>query len=218
MTDGNTIIVAMVVGAVIAYFFLDFIYGKIWRDGMVSKLPEEPQNEDDDEWTGPVPELSGELKEIPSLSIVAGPRDGAKWQSRVKQELASLVKYIEITKKSDSLWFSIQPLNKECTKWQGTCWQIHNLVKYEFDVEFEIPVTYPKTPFEIVIKELDGKTVKMYRGGKICLSAHFKPLWAKNVPRFGIAHALSSGLAPWLAAEVPHLVEAGIITDKKKGS
>jgi hypothetical protein len=103
----------------------------------------------------------------------------------------------------------------------------------------------------------------MYRGGKICLTIHFKPLWAKNrcaplcccsacacfsagtaffvraclhararpkrararrraaearplgtplpaaSPHFGFAHALCLGLAPWLAAEVPYLVEAG---------
>ncbi|KAM3004831.1 hypothetical protein FF2_035034 [Malus domestica] len=41
---------------------------------------------------------------------------------------------------------------------------------------------------------------KDVRGGKICLTVHFKPLWAKNCPRFGMAHALCLGLAPWLAA------------------
>jgi len=86
--------------------------------------------------------------------------------------------------------------------------------KYEFQFNFEIPITYPVTPFEIVLPELDGKTVKMYRGGKICLSAHFKPLWSKNVPRFGVAHALALGLAPWLAAEVPNLVDAKLILPK----
>ena len=25
----------------------------------------------------------------------------------------------------------------------------------------------------------------MYRGGKICLTDHFKPLWGRNVPKFG---------------------------------
>ncbi len=44
------------------------------------------------------------------------------------------------------------------------------------------------------------------------LSAHFKPLWAKNVPHFGIAHALAMGLGPWLAAEVPHLVDSGLLS------
>jgi ufm1-conjugating enzyme 1 len=85
--------------------------------------------------------------------------------------------------------------------------------KYEFDLEFDIPVSYPATPFEIVLPELDGKTPKMYRGGKICLSLHFKPLWSKNVPHFGIAHALALGLGPWLAAEIPVLVDAGLVGD-----
>ena len=41
---------------------------------------------------------------------------------------------------------------------------------------------------------------------------HFKPLWGKNVPQFGIAHALALGLAPWLAAEIPHLVGKATVT------
>ena len=79
-------------------------------------------------------------------------------------------------------------------------------------------MTYPTTAPEIVLPELDGKTAKMYRcvdhtihiactlqctdarvsccysGGKICLTDHFKPLWARNVPHFGIAHALALGV------------------------
>lgn len=47
---------------------------------------------------------------------------------------------------------------------------------------------------ELCIPELEGKTSKMYRGGKICLTIHFAPLWQKNVPRFGIAHALALGV------------------------
>lgn len=39
-------------------------------------------------------------------------------------------------------------------------------------------------------------------------------LWAKNAPHFGIAHALCLGLGPWLAAEIPHMVETGAITHK----
>ena len=65
-------------------------------------------------------------------------------------------------------------------------------------------MTYPATAPEIELPELDGKTAKMYRGGKICLTIHFKPLWAKNQPHFGIAHALCLGLAPWMAAEACH--------------
>ena len=36
--------------------------------------------------------------------------------------------------------------------------------------------------------------VSSFRGGKICLTDHFKPLWAKNVPKFGIAHAFALGV------------------------
>lgn len=101
---------------------------------------------------------------------------------------------------------------------------MNNLLKYEFQVEFEvrtpiasriryillaemvtqfqIPVTYPATAPEIALPELDGKTAKMYRGGKICLTDHFKPLWARNVPKFGIAHAMALGVSDGLAADI----------------
>lgn len=55
-------------------------------------------------------------------------------------------------------------------------------------------MTFPTTAPEIALPELDGKTAKMYRGGKICLTDHFKPLWARNVPKFGIAHAMALGV------------------------
>ena len=87
-------------------------------------------------------------------------------------------------------------------QWSGTCWYVHDLLRYEFAFEFETPATYPATAPEIRIPALDGKTAKMYRGGAICLTLHFKPLWGKNAPHFGVAHALCLGLAPWLAAEV----------------
>eukprot|EP01099_Mayorella_cantabrigiensis_P003773 TRINITY_DN2846_c0_g1_i1.p1 TRINITY_DN2846_c0_g1~~TRINITY_DN2846_c0_g1_i1.p1 ORF type:complete len:176 (-),score=49.20 TRINITY_DN2846_c0_g1_i1:218-703(-) len=151
------------------------------------------------------------LKQIPLLTVNAGPRDGEKWIERLKEEYASLIQFVKMNKSSDNDWFSISS-NKTGTKWTGKCWYIHNYKKYTFDLQFDIPVTYPATPFEIEIPELDGTTSKMYRGGKICLTIHFKPLWAKNVPRFGIAHALAMGLAPWLASEIPHLVEAGVLS------
>lgn len=50
-----------------------------------------------------------------------------------------------------------------------------------------------------------------YRGGKICLDAHFRPLWARNVPHFGIAHAMALGMGPWLAVEIPSLIANGKI-------
>ncbi|KAL7737606.1 hypothetical protein ACLKA6_007717 [Drosophila palustris] len=155
------------------------------------------------------------LSSIPLLQIRAGPREKDVWVQRLKEEYQALIKYVENNKQSGSDWFRLES-NKEGTKWFGKCWYMHNLLKYEFDIEFDIPVTYPTTAPEIALPELDGKTAKMYRGGKICLTDHFKPLWARNVPKFGIAHAMALGLAPWLAVEVPDLIEKGIITYKDK--
>mmetsp|Transcript_16647 Transcript_16647/g.28850 ORF Transcript_16647/g.28850 Transcript_16647/m.28850 type:complete len:172 (-) Transcript_16647:292-807(-) len=151
------------------------------------------------------------VQKIPLLTVRAGPRDGEAWINRLKEEYSALIKFIEINKEQDNDWFRIES-NKNGTKWFGKCWHIHNLVRYEFDLQFDIPVTYPETAPEIELPELDGKTAKMYRGGKICLTVHFHPLWARNVPHFGLAHALALGLGPWLAAEVPQLITAGKIS------
>ena len=50
---------------------------------------------------------------------------------------------------------------QEGTRWFGKCWYFHDKLKYEFDVEFDIPVTYPDTAPEIALPELDGKTAKV---------------------------------------------------------
>ncbi|RZC34297.1 UFC1 domain containing protein [Asbolus verrucosus] len=174
------------------------------------------------------------LSSIPLLKTKAGPRDKELWVERLKEEYQSLIKvtprnpaditslspphmlqYVQNNKDADNDWFRLES-NKEGTKWFGKCWFIHDLLKYEFDVEFDIPVMYPTTAPEIALPELDGKTAKMYRGGKICLSDHFKPLWARNVPKFGIGHAMALGLGPWLAVEVPDLIAKGVITYKEK--
>lgn len=155
--------------------------------------------------------------------------------------------YVQINKDNGNDWFTIES-NKEGTRWHGKCWHFHNRLRHEFAFEFDLPATYPAAAPEIKIPELEGKTAKMYRGGKICLTVHFNPLWSKNVPHFGIAHALALGvrarppriargrgagasargwllrahallpsalfpqLGPWLAAEVPDLVENGFIS------
>lgn len=82
------------------------------------------------------------------------------------------------------------------------------------DINFQIPVTYPITAVEVALPELDGKTAKMYRGGKICLTTHFNPLWIKANGKFGIAHILNLGLLPWLAVEIPELADKGLIKPK----
>ncbi|KAM1118899.1 hypothetical protein COP2_044372 [Malus domestica] len=71
-----------------------------------------------------------------------------------------------MNKSNDNDWFRISAANPKGTRWTGKCWYVYNLLKYEFDLQFNILITYPKR--------------SMYRGGKICLTVHFKPLWAKN--------------------------------------
>eukprot|EP00474_Spongospora_subterranea_P009293 CRZ09751.1 hypothetical protein [Spongospora subterranea] len=156
-------------------------------------------------------------KKIPLLTIRAGPRDGDQWIERVKQELKALIKYVQLNKEADHDWFKISA-DKTGVNWSGTCWYVHsNHLKYEFQLKFQIPVSYPESPIELELPELEGKTPKMYRGGKICLDVHFKPLWAQNVPKYGIAHALALGLGPWLAAEIPLLIESGNVKHKMLG-
>ncbi|XP_060835576.1 ubiquitin-fold modifier-conjugating enzyme 1 [Rhopalosiphum padi] len=155
------------------------------------------------------------LSSIPLLKTKAGPRDVDLWPQRLKEEYQSLIQYVQNNKAADNDWFRLES-NKEGTKWFGKCWVFQNQLKYEFDIEFDIPVTFPSTAPEIALPELDGKTAKMYRGGKICLSDHFKPLWARNVPKFGISHALALGLGPWLAVEIPDLIAKGVVKYKEK--
>uniref|UniRef100_A0A4X1VRN9 Ubiquitin-fold modifier-conjugating enzyme 1 n=2 Tax=Sus scrofa TaxID=9823 RepID=A0A4X1VRN9_PIG len=144
------------------------------------------------------------VSEIPVLKTNAGPRDRELWVQRLKEEYQSLIRVIGLRR------FVL------CYRWFGKCWYIHDLLKYEFDIEFDIPITYPTTAPEIAVPELDGKTAKMYRGGKICLTDHFKPLWARNVPKFGLAHLMALGLGPWLAVEIPDLIQKGVIQHKEK--
>eukprot|EP00096_Caligus_rogercresseyi_P010546 TRINITY_DN3896_c0_g1_i1.p1 TRINITY_DN3896_c0_g1~~TRINITY_DN3896_c0_g1_i1.p1 ORF type:complete len:167 (-),score=35.35 TRINITY_DN3896_c0_g1_i1:158-658(-) len=157
------------------------------------------------------------LAKIPMAKTKAGPRDGEVWVARLKEEYLSLITFVKNNKETDTDWFRLES-NKEGTRWFGKCWYIHELLKYEFDVEFDIPVTYPSTAPEIALPELDGKTAKMYRGGKICLTDHFKPLWSRNAPKFGIAHAMALGLAPWLAVEIPDMIARGVIVYKEKNN
>jgi len=155
--------------------------------------------------------LRAALADIPLCRTKAGPLgDSQLWMTRLKEEYSALIKYVEMNKANDTDWFRLES-NDNGTRWFGRCWHHHNMIKYMFEIEFDLPVTYPVTAPEIALPQLDGKTAKMYRGGKICLSDHFKPLWARNVPKFGIAHAFALGLAPWLAVEVPELVERGSI-------
>lgn len=151
------------------------------------------------------------VEKIPLLKTNAGPKD-KEWDERLKEEFSALIQYIQLNQEDDSEWFEVNPIDSKGIKWEGKCWYFHNFQKYEFKLQFEIPATYPATPIELELPELDGKTPKMYRGGKICLDIHFSPLWSKKSPKFGIAHALALALGPWMAAEIPYLVDEGVIS------
>lgn len=40
-------------------------------------------------------------------------------------------------KENDNDWFKLES-NKDGTKWFGKVWYIHELLKYEFDIEFDV--------------------------------------------------------------------------------
>ena len=44
---------------------------------------------------------------------------------------------MENNKQADNDWFRLES-NKDGTRWFGKCWYIHELLKYEFDVEFDV--------------------------------------------------------------------------------
>ncbi|GFE53814.1 Ufm1-conjugating enzyme 1, putative [Babesia ovis] len=138
--------------------------------------------------------LNATTEGIPQCATNAGPVDAAaEWEERLNEEFAALIHYVEENKANDTEWFTIDCDDKG-TKWFGECWHVHNMKTYRFRLEINIPAAYPNAPPDIVLPDLDGKTAKMYRGGSICLDAHFAPLWQKNVPRYGIAHGLALGV------------------------
>lgn len=40
-------------------------------------------------------------------------------------------------KESDNDWFRLES-NKDGTQWFGKCWHVHELMKYEFAIEFDV--------------------------------------------------------------------------------
>lgn len=96
--------------------------------------------------------LEESANKIPLLTTHAGPKDEG-WKDRLKEEIRTLITYVKINKDSDNDWFKVQP-NKEGTHWEGTCAYTHNLVRYTFKLQFDIPATYPSSPIELEIPEL----------------------------------------------------------------
>jgi len=65
-----------------------------------------------------------------------------------------------MNKASDNDWFKISP-NKDGipgTKWQGTCWYIHELVKYEFTLQFEVKFNFLISNFHLDTCNLPANT------------------------------------------------------------
>lgn len=133
------------------------------------------------------PNTKSALTKIPLLTTKAGPRDGAAWTARLKEEYKSLIAYTGMNKSNDNDWFRISAANPEGTRWVGKCWYVHNLLKYEFDLQFDIPVTYPSTAPELELPQLDGKTHKVIMTP--CLS-HFVEFFVIFLVFFFVCHLI----------------------------
>lgn len=111
------------------------------------------------------------LSSIPLLKTKAGPRDKDLWPQRLKEEYQALIQvisihvfylrvsplttsilrifhvpfsclqYVQNNKTADNDWFRLES-NSDGTRWFGKCWYYHNQMKYEFDVEFDVRITF----------------------------------------------------------------------------
>ena len=152
------------------------------------------------------------LVTLPALTVNAGPTE-VDWPARFKEELRAVIALVRQNKQRDEEWFTVTP-ESNGLRWNGRCWSYFKGLRYEVNFEIIIGVGYPTAPLEILVPDLEGRTVKMYRGGRICTDSHFEPAWQRNAPRFGVAHGLALGLAPWLAVEIPLLADAGVIAPR----
>ena len=134
-----------------------------------------------------------------------------RWNTRLRQEVAALISLIKKDKENSQGWFTLRPENERGITWKGTCMKWHKDLKYEFALQVVLPATYPLSPPEISLPELKEKSEKLYRGGHICLDIHFTPVWHERKGAGGIAFALVHGLGPWLASEIPVMVERGVL-------
>ncbi|XP_040982198.1 ubiquitin-fold modifier-conjugating enzyme 1 isoform X1 [Aquila chrysaetos chrysaetos] len=87
------------------------------------------------------------VAELPLLRTAAGPRDRESWASRLKEEYRALIQYVENNKRADNDWFRLES-NAEGTRWFGKCWYVHELLKYEFAIEFDGGQDLPQRPLQ----------------------------------------------------------------------
>uniref|UniRef100_A0A3B3U6X6 Ubiquitin-fold modifier-conjugating enzyme 1 n=1 Tax=Poecilia latipinna TaxID=48699 RepID=A0A3B3U6X6_9TELE len=71
------------------------------------------------------------VSQIPLLKTHAGPRERALWPQRLKEEYQALIRFVEQNKAADNDWFRLES-NPDGTRWTGTCWFVHELLRYEF--------------------------------------------------------------------------------------
>ena len=105
-------------------------------------------------------------EKLPVFTEKSTPLD-PKWADRLREELVAMINLVEALADKDNDWFTIEPIDDEGLHWEGSCWVMYDMRKYTFKVQFEIPATYPSTPIEIQLPELDGKTEKMH-GPPLC--------------------------------------------------
>ena len=51
----------------------------------------------------------------------------------------------QVNKANDNDWFTIE-CNKTGTRWTGKCWYIHDMLRYEFDLQFDVRSLLPRVP------------------------------------------------------------------------
>jgi len=76
----------------------------------------------------------------------------------------ALIQYVQMNKAKDNDWFQLAPANAEGTTWKGKCWYVYNLLRYEFDLRFDIPVTYPPPRPSSSSRSSTGRPPRYTRG------------------------------------------------------
>merc|ERR1711935_760511 len=72
----------------------------------------------------------------------------AKGNERLKEEIAALIAYVNVCTETDNQWFHLEP-SEDGLRWWDKVWIYHNMLKYEFDIEFDVrasdvPLTDPR--------------------------------------------------------------------------
>ena len=74
----------------------------------------------------------------------------------------SILQYVQANKEQDNDWFRLES-NKEGTRWFGKCWYIHELLKYEFDVEFDVSCVDASILYQLCsVQSSDNRSVISY--------------------------------------------------------